>query len=212
MGTINKSQPGYSSHRICTSAATLGIRIAAKMTIHDFLLSPYAFSLYPVIQCCLIHVYNTKNPEPRISAAAKADLERGIALMDRLHGMSSTAQKMRAILHSIMNNKNIELTTTPTEVDALYKRISTSLPNESMGPISRHGEQEDDQARLASPKDSFAVNNDSNQTTTKKLSVACESMSSLIDAFLPEQPVSDNLTSSSTLPRSCKCCFLSLFS
>lgn len=116
--------PSYSSFRICTSAASLGIHLASKMTVHDFLLTPYSFSLYPLLQCCLIHMYNTRNPDHKISTAAKADLETGIALVNRIHKMSSTAQRLQMLLQDVMDNKNIDVTSTPSEIYALHRDLA----------------------------------------------------------------------------------------
>lgn len=104
-----KPRSSYSSFRIGTSAATRGIRIASQMTMRDFLMFPYSFSLYPVLQCCLIHMYNTKNLDARISAPAKADLTKGISLISKLRAMSSTAQRLYRLLKTIMDNKEIEV-------------------------------------------------------------------------------------------------------
>ncbi|KAI9314766.1 fungal-specific transcription factor domain-containing protein [Dichotomocladium elegans] len=101
-------QSSRSSFWICTSAASRGIRLAAQLSAYDYLLTPYAFSLYPVLQCCLILMYNTKNCDVSISSAAKADLQRGIDLIDRIHKLSSTARKLKTLLHSIIDNKNID--------------------------------------------------------------------------------------------------------
>lgn len=116
-----------SSFWICTSAATLGMRIAAPLTVYDFLKCPYAFSLYPVLQFCLIHMYNTKSSDPSISATAKNELEKGITLLDRIHGASSTAYTLRELLHKVMNNKNIDIKATSEEEDAPYAWIIKSL-------------------------------------------------------------------------------------
>lgn len=110
-----KARPSYSSFRIGTSAATRGMRIASQMTVRDFLMFPYSFSLYPILQCCLIHMYNTKNPDTRISGPAKADLTKGMALIARLRVMSNTAQRLHNLLKVIMSNKEIEVTVPPSD-------------------------------------------------------------------------------------------------
>ncbi|KAI7892918.1 fungal-specific transcription factor domain-containing protein [Mucor mucedo] len=104
-----KPRSSYSSFRIGTSAATRGIRIASQMTMRDFMMFPYSFSLYPVLQCCLIHMYNTKNLDARISTPAKTDLTKGISLISKLRPMSSTAQRLYRLLKTIMDNKEIEV-------------------------------------------------------------------------------------------------------
>ncbi|OAD66390.1 fungal-specific transcription factor [Phycomyces blakesleeanus NRRL 1555(-)] len=104
-----KARPSYSSFRIGTSAATRGMRIASQMKVRDFLMFPYSFGLYPVLQCCLIHMYNTKNPDIRISSPAMSDLAKGLALVERLQEMSSTARRLHGLLSIVMSNKDIEV-------------------------------------------------------------------------------------------------------
>ncbi|KAI8641226.1 fungal-specific transcription factor domain-containing protein [Parasitella parasitica] len=122
-----KPRPSYSSFRIGTSAATRGIRIASQMTIRDFLMFPYSFSLYPVLQCCLIHMYNTKNLDARISAPAKADLTKGITLISRLRAMSSTAERLYRLLKTIMNNKEIEVAVPPSDSEESVRSRDNSI-------------------------------------------------------------------------------------
>ncbi|KAI8076755.1 fungal-specific transcription factor domain-containing protein [Halteromyces radiatus] len=105
----SKATPSYSSFRIGSSAATRGIRIASQMEPRDFLMFPYAFSLYPVLQCCLIHMYNTKNPDTRIAGPAKVDLATGLNLINRLKKMSHNANKLHSLLETIMENNSIIL-------------------------------------------------------------------------------------------------------
>ncbi|KAI9008784.1 fungal-specific transcription factor domain-containing protein [Phycomyces nitens] len=105
----SKARPSYSSFRIGTSAATRGMRIASQMKVRDFLMFPYSFGLYPVLQCCLIHMYNTKNPDIRISSPAMSDLAKGLALVNRLQEMSSTARRLHLLLSIVMDNKDIEV-------------------------------------------------------------------------------------------------------
>lgn len=105
---INANRTDQSSFWICTSAATRGIRMASLLTAHDFLLTPYSFSTYPILQCSLILMYNTKNSNPQIAQAAKEDLQRGIDLIDRIHELSITTRKLRILLHNIIDNRNID--------------------------------------------------------------------------------------------------------
>lgn len=46
-------------------------------------------------------MYNTKNPNPNISASAKSDLKKAIKLINRLKGMSSTATKLCNTVHKL---------------------------------------------------------------------------------------------------------------
>lgn len=105
---IKANPTDQSSFWICTSAATRGIRMASLLTAHDFLLTPYSFSTYPILQCSLILMYNTKNSDPQIAQAAKEDLQRGIDLIDRIHELSITTRKLRILLHNIIDNRNID--------------------------------------------------------------------------------------------------------
>ncbi|CAO3579607.1 unnamed protein product [Absidia cylindrospora] len=105
----SNARPSYSSFRIGSSAATRGIRIASHMEPRDFLMFPYAFSLYPVLQCCLIHMYNTKNPDTRVAGPAKVDLATGLGLINRLKKMSHNANKLHSLLETIMENNSIFL-------------------------------------------------------------------------------------------------------
>ncbi|KAI8059619.1 fungal-specific transcription factor domain-containing protein [Gongronella butleri] len=104
-----KARPSYSSFRIGSSAATRGIQFASRLEPRDFLMFPYAFSLYPVLQCCLIQMYNAKSSEVRISEPAKIDLGRGLALINRLKKMSFNADKLQNLLETLMENNDIAL-------------------------------------------------------------------------------------------------------
>lgn len=105
----NKKRPLYSSFRIGTSAATRGMRIACNMMPRDFLMFPYSFSLYPVLQCCLIHMHNTKNKDARISAPARSDLRKAIALVERLRDMSSNADRLWKLLQIVLSSLDIQI-------------------------------------------------------------------------------------------------------
>lgn len=54
---------------------------------------PYAFNIYPIFQFCLIHIYNARNPDGRISAPGRTELRRAMGVVERLRSMS-TASKM----------------------------------------------------------------------------------------------------------------------
>lgn len=100
------------------------------MEPRDFLMFPYAFSLYPVLQCCLIHMYNTKNPEPRIAGPAKVDLATGLGLINRLKKMSHNANKLHSLLETIMENNSISL---HQGHDTMDERRSTSPSTSTTG-------------------------------------------------------------------------------
>ncbi|KAI9255517.1 fungal-specific transcription factor domain-containing protein [Sporodiniella umbellata] len=130
-----KARSTYSSFSIGTSAATRGIRIASQMTLRDFLMFPYSFSLYPVLQCCLILMYNTKLSDTKISTPAKTDLAKGISLISKLRTMSNTAQRLYVLLKTVMSHKNIELSTTSNLEQT--KRLSQGSDTESSTIPSR---------------------------------------------------------------------------
>lgn len=134
MASGKKPRSSYSSFRIGTSAATRGIRIASQMTIRDFLMFPYSFSLYPVLQCCLILMYNTKNLDARVSAPAKADLTKGLTLMSKLRAMSSTAQRLYRLLRTIMDNKEIEVVVPASDSEESIRSRDNSVDCPIMAP------------------------------------------------------------------------------
>ena len=92
---------------------------------------PYSFSLYPVLQCCLILMYNTKNPDARVSGPAKLELGNGMALLKRLHEMSSTASKLYSLLNTIMSNLDVDVGASHSDVDE-SQRIDSDLDNIKM--------------------------------------------------------------------------------
>jgi hypothetical protein len=101
------SRSSYTSQQICSSAATRGMRIASRLTARDFLMCPYSFTLYPIMQCGLIHMYNGKNADPQTSSLAKLYLKRGTELLERLQHMSRTASRMYKVFKSITENADL---------------------------------------------------------------------------------------------------------
>lgn len=95
------------SQKICTSAATRGMRIASRLSARNFLMSPYSFTLYPIMQFGIIHMYNGKNSDPTISEIAKQYLKRGTELLQRLQHMSKTASRMHLVFKSITENADL---------------------------------------------------------------------------------------------------------
>lgn len=102
------SRSSYSSQQICSSAATRGMRIASRFTVNNFLMCPYLFTLYPIMQFGLIHMYNSKNPNAAISVPAKYYLQQGTQLLARLRDMSFTASRMYSVFTSIMENADLQ--------------------------------------------------------------------------------------------------------
>lgn len=75
---------------------------------------PYLFSQYPMLQSCLIHMYNAKNPDARISAPGKAELTKAMVIVERLRHTSNSGQHLYNLLQLVMTKLNID-----------YGRIST---------------------------------------------------------------------------------------
>ncbi|ORY97249.1 fungal-specific transcription factor domain-domain-containing protein [Syncephalastrum racemosum] len=174
---------------ICTSAATLGMRIAAPMTVHDIFLCPFATTFYPVLQCCLIHMYNTKHSDPYISAAAKAELENGIRLLNRFKGASSTGDTLRTLLHNVMNNKNIDVRATSEEQDAPYAWIVKSRKNGKTIPMRLSGN-----TPMSSLLEALALEPDSKHVL-QMTEASTQGMSGLEEAFTLQQFGFDSSTS-----------------
>ncbi|KAI8339459.1 fungal-specific transcription factor domain-containing protein [Chlamydoabsidia padenii] len=124
------SKSSFSSFQICTSAATRGICIASSLTIHDFLLCPYSFSLYPVMQCCLIHIYNTRNMDPQIARMAKVDLEKGMNLLGQLKDMSNSARKLHVLLQNIIDNNDTTTHSPWTDWSSFLNQKSHQSPQQ----------------------------------------------------------------------------------
>lgn len=85
------------------------------MTARDFIMFPYCFSLYPILQFCLIHIYNTRNPDGRISAPAKADLTKAVGLVERLYEVSNNARLLHGLLRLVMDNLGIVVSETESQ-------------------------------------------------------------------------------------------------
>lgn len=77
-------------------------------------------------------MYNTKNPDARISAPAKADLTKGIAFISRLRAMSSTAQRLYRLLKTIMDNKEIEVSVPASDSEDSIRSRDNSVDSSSM--------------------------------------------------------------------------------
>jgi hypothetical protein len=101
------SHSSYTSQQICSSAATRGMRIASRLTARDFLMCPYSFTLYPIMQFGLIHMYNGKSADPQTSSSAKLYLKQGTELLERLQHMSRTASRMYTVFKSITENADL---------------------------------------------------------------------------------------------------------
>lgn len=101
------SRSSYSSQQICSSAATRGMRIASRFTVRNFLMCPYLFTLYPIMQFGLIHMYNGKTSNTEVSVSAKHYLQQGTQLLSRLKKMSITAGRMYRVFQSITENADL---------------------------------------------------------------------------------------------------------
>ncbi|KAI9494424.1 fungal-specific transcription factor domain-containing protein, partial [Zychaea mexicana] len=107
--TNNNDRPSYSSFRISTSAATRGTRIAERMSIRDFLMLPYCFNITPVLQLALIHIYNSRNPDGRISAPSKIYFRKTFELVSKIRPMSKRANQLYTVLEFIIDQMNIHM-------------------------------------------------------------------------------------------------------
>ncbi|KAL9560117.1 hypothetical protein MBANPS3_000081 [Mucor bainieri] len=101
------SHASNTSRQICTSAAMRGMRIASRLSARNFLMCPYSFTLYPIMQFGIIHMYNGKNSDPSVSETAKQYLKRGTELLQRLQHMSKTASRMHLVFKSITENADL---------------------------------------------------------------------------------------------------------
>ncbi|KAI7892739.1 fungal-specific transcription factor domain-containing protein [Mucor mucedo] len=111
---IQKTSQSKSSHtslQICTSAAIRGMRIACRLTARDFLMCPYSFTLYPLRQFGLIHMFNSKNPDPKVSTSAKLYLKKGTELLSRIKNMSSTAASLYELFKDMSDTPDTDIIT-----------------------------------------------------------------------------------------------------
>lgn len=97
--TVSKSSA--TSQQICSSAASRGLRIAHGLSIRDFLMCPYGFSVYPLRQFGLIQIFNAKNPNPQISSAGREDLMKGYEVAQKIKDMSLNA-KLTHMLYDVL--------------------------------------------------------------------------------------------------------------
>jgi hypothetical protein len=77
------------------------------MESRDFLLVCWSFALYPVFTAILIHLYNCTNPNSIIADVAKSNLVRGLATIDRLCYLSSTAKHISTIVKQLVTSSPI---------------------------------------------------------------------------------------------------------
>ncbi|OAD08807.1 fungal-specific transcription factor [Mucor lusitanicus CBS 277.49] len=101
------SHASNTSQQICTSAAMRGMRIASRLSARNFLMCPYSFTLYPIMQFGIIHMYNGKNSDLTVSETAKQYLKSGTELLQRLQHMSKTASRMHLVFKSITENADL---------------------------------------------------------------------------------------------------------
>ena len=99
-----KTRSSYVSFRISTSAASRGVRIAERMTGRDFMMFPYLFNVYPIFQFCLIHLYNARNSDVRISTAGRKDLRKALQFVERVKNISSRTKSLHDVVQLIMKN------------------------------------------------------------------------------------------------------------
>lgn len=132
--TATHSKSSHTSQQICTSAAIRGMRIACRLTARDYLMCPYSFTLYPIRQFGLIHMLNSKNPDPQISNTSQLYLEKGTQLLNRIKSISSTASSLYELFKDMSD-------TTP-DTDA------TTEENQSIESQSQDGKDRQTMASL----------------------------------------------------------------
>ncbi|GAA5799794.1 hypothetical protein HPULCUR_005212 [Helicostylum pulchrum] len=99
------SKSSSTSQQICSSAAARGIKIACRLTSRDYLMCPYSFTLYPIRQFGVIHMFNSKNPDRHISSSADFYLSRAKQLLERIQHISSTAASLYNLFNDVASNQ-----------------------------------------------------------------------------------------------------------
>lgn len=74
------------------------------MTGRDFMMFPYLFNVYPILQFCLIHLYNARNSDVRISTAGRKDLRKALQFVERVKNISSRTKSLYDVVQLIMKN------------------------------------------------------------------------------------------------------------
>lgn len=99
------SKSSSTSQQICSSAAARGTKIACRLTPRDYLMCPYSFTLYPIRQFGVIHMFNSKNPDRGISSSAYFYLNRAKQLLERIQHISSTAASLYCLFNDVASNQ-----------------------------------------------------------------------------------------------------------
>ncbi|KAI8083916.1 fungal-specific transcription factor domain-containing protein [Thamnidium elegans] len=99
------SKSSSTSQQICSSAAARGMKIACRLTARDYLMCPYSFTLYPIRQFGVIHMFNSKNPDRHISSSADFYLKRAKQLLERIQHISSTATSLYNLFNDVASNQ-----------------------------------------------------------------------------------------------------------
>ncbi|KAI8139346.1 fungal-specific transcription factor domain-containing protein [Fennellomyces sp. T-0311] len=105
----NNQRASYSSFRISTSAATRGVRIAERLSVRDYLMLPYYFNMTPVLQCALIHIYNSKNRDPAISEPARENVRKAVSVAQLLKEISKRGEILYKLLCTIIAVVDIDV-------------------------------------------------------------------------------------------------------
>lgn len=129
---IKRAQSSSTSQQICSSAATRGIKIASGLSPRDFLMCPYSFTLYPIRQFGLILMFNSKNPDPRVSSSAEVYLKQGKLLLDKIKYISSTATGLYDLFHEMTDDTSSSL---PQEQEPLLDHNNHTNVKQTMSSI-----------------------------------------------------------------------------
>ncbi|KAI7882626.1 hypothetical protein K492DRAFT_176123 [Lichtheimia hyalospora FSU 10163] len=197
-----KTRSSYVSFRISTSAASRGVRIAERMTGRDFMMFPYLFNVYPILQFCLIHLYNARNPDVRISTAGRKDLRKALQFVERVKNISSRTKSLHDVVQLIMKNLGGDLQLSSSHSSPIgtshhsprREPVSTTVgvprkvsdvgrgsnPPPSQSPIQQQQQLTPKHEPTTIPSDAFAIEQQSHASPS-------HSESSLSEAFTLKQ-------------------------
>lgn len=152
-----QSRSSFTSQQICSSAASRGMRIACRLTARDYLMCPYSFTLYPIMQFGLIHMFNGKNPNLQIATSAKLYLKRGTKLLENIKKMSSTATRMHRVFKDITEISDLHMNTDDNNVNRTLAEEEYHLEENVRRLKERYGTQPADRRTMSSIMDAIML-------------------------------------------------------